>query len=316
MIQERYLNTETSDDMKKVTVVGSSNTDMVVKSGRLPLPGETIVGDSFLMNAGGKGANQAVAIARLGIPTTFVARIGNDMFGQESKVIFENEGINVKYVCTDEENPSGVALITVDEHGENSIVVAAGANAKLSVDDIEMATKEIESSNYLLMQLEIPMQAVEAAANIAHTSGVKIVLNPAPAQYISCDLLEKLYIITPNRGEAELLTGIKILDIETAKEAAMEIIRKGVQNVIITLGSIGSLVCENGEFTLVEAFKVEAIDTTAAGDTFNGALCVGLTEGMTLIEAVVFASKAAAIAVTRMGAQSSIPTRDEICTFK
>lgn len=301
--------------MKKITVVGSCNTDMVVKSNKLPLPGETIVGGNFLMNAGGKGANQAIATARLGVQTTFVTKTGNDMFGKQSVSLFENEGINVDYINSDFKNPSGVALIMVDDRGENSIVVAPGANAELNEEDIKKASKEIATSDILLMQLEIPMKSVVAAAEIAHQHGVKIILNPAPAQTIPSDLLSKLYLITPNRVEAELLTGIKITDLKTAKEAAKAIANDGVDNVIITLGAKGSLIYCDEKFTLVEAFKVKTVDTTAAGDTFNGALCAGLLDGLSLNDAVLFASKAAAISVTRMGAQTAIPTKTEVLAF-
>lgn len=302
--------------MKKITVVGSSNTDMVVKSKRLPLPGETIGGGAFLMNPGGKGANQAVATARLGAKTVFVAKTGNDVFGRKSISTFENEGIDTRFVSSDSTEPSGVALIMVDDHGENSIVVAPGANAKLLPEDIEKAKEEISTSEILLMQLEIPMPAVEAAAEIAYASGVKVVLNPAPVQVLSAELLKKLYLITPNRGEAELLSGIKITGLESAEKAARAIAAKGVQNVIITLGSEGSFILDNGEAYLVKAYEVETVDTTGAGDTFNGAICSALVEGKSMREAVNFASKASAIVVTRMGAQSSIPTRREVDHFK
>lgn len=302
--------------MKKITVIGSCNTDMVVKSNKLPLPGETIVGGSFFMNAGGKGANQAVATARLGVPTVFITKTGNDMFGRQSLSLFEKEGINVDYIVSDMNNPSGVALIMVDERGENSIVVAPGANAQLSEEDILRAKAEIATSEVLLMQLEIPMKTVEEAANIAYSNGVKVVLNPAPAQIISTELLKKLYLITPNRGEAELLTGIKIVDWNSAKEAAKVIADKGVDHVIITLGPKGSLIYSEGVYTVIDIYKVKTIDTTGAGDTFNGALCVGLLDGLCLIDAAKFASKAAAIAVTKLGAQTSIPTKEEVMTFR
>lgn len=301
--------------MKKIIVIGSCNTDMVVRTSRLPMPGETVIGGTFLMNAGGKGANQAIAAARSGVSTTFVTKVGNDMFGKQSFALFEKEGINVDYISFDEKEASGVALITVDEHAENCIVVAPGANGNLNQEDIARAKEEIESSEYLLMQLEIPMKSVEYAADIAYKAGVKVILNPAPAQVISSELLRKLYLITPNQVEAELLTGIKIVDLPSAVEAAKLIVARGARNVIITLGSKGSLICQGGELEMVSAFKVKAVDTTAAGDTYNGALCAALAKGLSLQEAAVYASKGAAISVTRMGAQSSIPTKDEIVNF-
>lgn len=279
------------------------------------MPGETVIGGTFLMNAGGKGANQAIAAARSGVSTTFVTKVGNDMFGKQSFALFEKEGINVDYISFDEKEASGVALITVDEHAENCIVVAPGANGNLNQEDIARAKEEIESSEYLLMQLEIPMKSVEYAADIAYKAGVKVILNPAPAQVISSELLRKLYLITPNQVEAELLTGIKIVDLPSAAEAAKLIVARGARNVIITLGSKGSLICQGGEVEMVSAFKVKAVDTTAAGDTYNGALCAALAKGLSLQEAAVYASKGAAISVTRMGAQSSIPTKDEIVNF-
>lgn len=302
--------------MGKIIIVGSTNTDMVVKSDRLPLPGETVVGGSFFMDPGGKGANQAVASARLGAQTLFVTKTGNDMFGRKSFSLFENEGIGTQFVFSDPTEASGVALIMVDEHGENSIVVASGANAKLLPADVEKARKEIESSDILLMQLEIPMESVETAAKIAYDSNVKVVLNPAPAQALPESLLACLYLVTPNEGEAELLSGVKITDIASAEKAARVIASKGVKNVIITLGSKGSFVLEGNEAYMMEAYKVQTVDTTAAGDTFNGALCVALTEGKSIRDAVDFASKASAIGVTRMGALSSIPTRKEVDCFK
>lgn len=300
---------------KKIFVVGSSNTDMVVRTSRIPRPGETIIGGTFMMIPGGKGANQAVAAARLGGNVTFVARTGNDMFGERSMVNYREAGIDTNYIFKDEEHPSGVALICVDDHAENSIVVSPGANAALSVQDIESVKKELDSAAYLLMQLEIPMETVEHAARLASAAGVKVILNPAPATQLSEALLKNVYLITPNRTEAELLTGITVNDLDDAKLAANKLFDMGVANVIITLGSSGSLIRDAGGFAFQEARKVDAIDTTAAGDVFNGALCVALHEGKEIREAVRFASVAASISVTRMGAQSSIPAREEVNTF-
>ena len=300
---------------KKIFVVGSSNTDMVVRTSRIPRPGETIIGGTFMMIPGGKGANQAVAAARLGGNVTFVARTGNDMFGERSMVNYREAGIDTNYIFKDEEHPSGVALICVDDHAENSIVVSPGANAALSVQDIESVKKELDSAAYLLMQLEIPMETVEHAARLASAAGVKVILNPAPATQLSEALLKNVYLITPNRTEAELLTGITVNDLDDAKLAANKLFDMGVANVIITLGSSGSLIRDAGGFAFQEARKVDAIDTTAAGDVFNGALCVALHEGKEIREAVRFASVAASISVTRMGAQSSIPAHEEVNTF-
>ncbi|MDP3432044.1 MAG: ribokinase [Bacteroidota bacterium] len=297
---------------KKILIVGSSNTDMVIKTHNFPAPGETILGGRFLMNAGGKGANQAVAAARLGGMVTFVGKIGDDIFGKQAVQQLEDEGINVDFVAVDPENPSGVALITVDKKGENSIVVAPGSNGTLSAADFDKAIAELYESEYVLMQLEIPIPTVEHIARMAALKQKKVVLNPAPAAALTDELLQNLYIITPNETEAELLTGIKVTDESSALKAASALNEKGVEIVIITMGSAGAFLLANGNSEIIKAPKVEAVDTTAAGDTFNGALVVALSEGKTIQESIVFANKAAAISVTRIGAQSSVPFRKEI----
>ena len=298
--------------MKKIIVIGSSNIDMVVRTSHLPAPGETILGGEFFMNQGGKGANQAVAVKRLGGNLIFVAKLGNDILGQQSVDYFKKEGIDTKYITLDENSASGVALISVDDHAENSIVVASGANMLLNEQDVDKMLEEMCEGDILLMQLEIPLQTVEYAARKAFGKGVKVVLNPAPARSLPKELFRHLYMVTPNRIEAEMLTGIKIANDADVEKVAEEICAMGVKNVIITLGSKGCLIREEGVSYRIDAFKVEPVDTTAAGDTFNGALCVGLSEGMDLKQAAVMASKASSIAVTRMGAQSSIPYREEL----
>lgn len=297
---------------KKILIVGSSNTDMVIKTHNFPAPGETILGGRFLMNAGGKGANQAVAAARLGGIVTFVGKIGDDIFGKQAVQQLEEEGINVDFVAVDPENPSGVALITVDKKGENSIVVAPGSNGTLSSADFDKAIVELDDSEFVLMQLEIPIPTVEYIARMASKKQKKVVLNPAPAAVLTDELLQNLYILTPNETEAELLTGIKVTDEQSALNAATYLHKKGVKVVIITLGSAGAFLLEGGKSEIISAQKVEAVDTTAAGDTFNGALVVALSEGKTIQESIAFANKAAAISVTRIGAQSSVPYRKEI----
>jgi len=297
---------------KKILIVGSSNTDMVIKTHNFPAPGETILGGRFLMNAGGKGANQAVAAARLGGMVTFVGKIGDDIFGKQAVQQLEDEGINVDFVAVDPENPSGVALITVDKKGENSIVVAPGSNGTLSSADFDKAIAELDDSEFVLMQLEIPIPTVEHIARMAAKKQKKVVLNPAPAAVLTDELLQNLYIITPNETEAELLTGIKVTDEQSALKAALVLNEKGVELVIITMGSAGAFLLSNGKSEIISAPKVEAVDTTAAGDTFNGALVVALSEGKTIQESIAFANKAAAISVTRIGAQSSVPFRKEI----
>lgn len=298
--------------MKKIIVIGSSNVDMVVRTSHLPAPGETILEGEFFMNQGGKGANQAVAIKRLGGNLIFMAKLGNDVLGRQSVGYFKKEGIDTRYIALDEDSASGVALISVDDHAENSIVVASGANMLLNEQDVDKMLEEMCEGDILLMQLEIPLQTVEYAARKAFGKGVKVVLNPAPARSLPKELFRHLYMVTPNRIEAEMLTGIKIANDADVEKVAEEICAMGVKNVIITLGSKGCLIREEGVSYRIDAFKVEPVDTTAAGDTFNGALCVGLSEGMDLKQAAVMASKASSIAVTRMGAQSSIPYREEL----
>lgn len=300
---------------RKILVVGSSNTDMVIKARHLPRPGETILGGSFFMNPGGKGANQAVTIARLGGQVTFICKTGSDIFGHQSQQLFEEEGINTSYIFSDSEHPSGVALITVDENAENCIVVASGANANLLPSDLNKADEAIAEADLILMQLEIPMETVEYVAEQGHRLGKKVILNPAPAHPLSPSLLKHLYMITPNETEAEMISGIKITDEASAIEAAKVLVRMGVQNVIITLGSKGALAYCDKNVEMVPALKVEAVDTTAAGDVVNGALTVALSEGRSLPEAVRFACKASAISVTRVGAQSSVPYRNEVDIF-
>ena len=300
---------------QQILVVGSSNTDMVIKAAHLPRPGETILGGTFFMNPGGKGANQAVTIARLGGPVTFICKTGSDIFGHQSQQLFEEEGINISYIFSDSEHPSGVALITVDEKAENCIVVASGANANLMPSDLARAEEAIEQADLVLMQLEIPMETVCYVADLAWEKGKKVILNPAPAHPLSAELLRRLYLITPNETEAEMISGVKITDESSACEAARVLSGMGVQNVIITLGSKGALIYCDGKSEIVPAWKVEAVDTTAAGDVFNGALTVALSEGRDLKEAARFACKASAISVTRVGAQSSAPYRNEVDIF-
>ena len=300
-------------DRHNILVVGSSNTDMVIKAGHLPRPGETIVGGTFFMNPGGKGANQAVTIARLGASVTFICKTGSDIFGHQSQQLFEEEGINTSYIFSDSEHPSGVALITVDDHAENCIVVASGANANLLPADLVKAEEAIDQADIVLMQLEVPMETVEYVAEIAYRKHKKVILNPAPAHPLSPSLLKHLYMITPNETEAEMISGVKITDRESAVKAACILSEMGVENVIITLGSKGALVYGAEEADFVPALKVEA---TAAGDVFNGALTVALSEGRSQLEAVRFACKASAISVTRVGAQSSVPYRSEVDIFE
>ncbi|MEL6655119.1 MAG: ribokinase [Bacteroidota bacterium] len=299
---------------QNILVIGSSNTDMVIRSSHLPAPGETILGGSFMMNAGGKGANQAVAAAKLNGAVTFIARLGADVFGQQAMVDWQELGIQTDYIVTDSDNPSGIALILVDQKGENCISVALGANAALVPHDINQAVNAVDAADYLLMQLEVPLETVVHAAHLAKQGGAKIVLNPAPAQALPDELLRELSIITPNQTEAELLTGIAVNDLDSAAHAAAYLRQKGVQTVIITMGAQGAYVQSENLEELIPAPKVQTVDTTAAGDTFNGALVVALAEGRPLQEAIRFANAAAAYAVTQPGAQASTPLRHQIIT--
>lgn len=299
----------------KILVVGSTNTDMVVKTDHLPRPGETVLGGTFLMNPGGKGANQAVAAARLGAEVTFVCKTGNDLFGVTTRQQLAEEGIDTSFVFTDPHEPSGVALIAVDNRAENTIVVASGANASLLPLDINKALTAIDACDLVLMQLETPMPTIEYVASLAAERGKRVVLNPAPAATLSEQLLKNLYLITPNETEAELITGIPVRDERSAEQAARTIHRAGVRHVIVTLGKKGALLCEGGHCEVIPAYRVEAVDTTAAGDVFNAGLVVALSEGRNLTDAVRFGAKAAAISVTRMGAQASAPYRSETDAF-
>ena len=298
--------------MGKVVIIGSSNTDMVVKSSRIPVPGETVLGGDFFMNPGGKGANQAVAAARMKGDVTFIAKIGNDSFGREAVLAWQKESIDTSYVVVDPEKPSGVALIMVDSNGENCISVASGANGTLSPEDLAAARHFIENADIVLMQLETPMKTVECAAAMASAKGVRVILNPAPAAKLSQELLACLYLITPNETEAEILTGIKVSDEKTAAQASEILHSAGVKNVIITLGSQGAYLSSTAFKGVIPACRVKAVDTTAAGDVFNGALAVALAENQEWLPAVQLAARAAAISVTRLGAQSSAPFRFEV----
>ena len=299
----------------RIVVVGSSNTDMIAKLPRLPKPGETISGGAFSTAAGGKGANQAVAAARAGAEVGLVARVGEDSFGEQAISGFIDDGIDVQHVTRDPSAPSGVALIFVDERGENCIAVAPGANAGLTPNDVEAAEDLIIGADVVVMQLETPLETVERAAALAREHSVRVILNPAPAQPLSDEILGNVSILTPNESEAELLTGIRVEDDAGAEEAARALVARGVKTVILTLGSRGAFVFESGSGELVPGFEVDAVDTTAAGDVFNGSLAVGLAEGMPLAGAVRFANAAAALSVTKLGAQPSAPTRAEIETF-
>jgi ribokinase len=302
------------DDLKLV-VVGSSNMDLVVRSPRIPVSGETILGGDFLMVPGGKGANQAVAIAKLGARAVFVARLGDDVFGRTSLENFKKERVDTRYVTLTPGVPSGVALINVDAAGNNAIVVAPGANAKLSPDDVYRAQAEITAAGAVVAQLEVPLTTVQCAAELAHQAGVKFVLNPAPAQKLAPALLSLVTVLTPNEIEAQILTGITVVDPESASAAADRLLEAGVESAIITMGAKGFLLAEASRREHIAAEKVNVVDTTAAGDAFTGSLAVGVGQGGSLYDSALFANRAAALSVTRMGAQPSMPTMDEVRNF-
>lgn len=297
---------------KKIVVLGSANTDMVITGRKLPVPGETITGGTFLMNPGGKGANQAVAVARLSArprACVFIAKVGNDVFGRETAARLRRDGIAARLVV-DRKEPSGTALILVDAKGQNVISVALGANGTLAPADIAPYAADIEEAAALLLQLETPVETVQAAAARAKAAGVSVILNPAPARKLPRALYASLDWITPNETEAELLTGVRVTDAASARRARDWFRARGVKHVIITLGAKG-VYCGDDD-RIYPCRKVKAVDCVAAGDTFNGAFVVALAEGAGCAEAIAFAQKAAAISVTRPGAQSSVPFRKEI----
>jgi ribokinase len=298
-----------------IYIIGSSNTDMVVKAERLPVPGETILGGTFLMNAGGKGANQAVAAARLGGNVYFVANLGNDLFGKKAFDLFRQENINTNFITFDNTNPSGIALINVDANGENCIAVAPGANAFLTPELLSHVFDAITLPAFMLVQLEIPIRTVEYLIELSASKSIPIIINPAPANKIKEGLLKHVYAITPNETEAELLTGIKIVNDNDAQIAAKEFHKKGVKQVVITLGKRGAYWSDTINEGWIASPTVTAADTTAAGDCFSGALAVALADDKTLAVAVEFACVAASISVTRMGAQASMPTQNEVEEF-
>jgi len=295
----------------RILVIGSSNTDMTAKTRILPCPGETVLGGVFTMGAGGKGANQAVAAQRLGGQVQFICKVGRDMFGDNAIAQYRKEGLDTSGILRSE-LPSGVALIYVDEHAENCIVVASGANGDLTEADIESSRAAIESCSILLLQLETPIPSVLKAARLAHQAGATVVLNPAPACALPEEVFRYIDLFIPNETELATFSGLPVNNAEEAQKAAAAMQEKGVGKLIVTMGSKGALICDGGPADFVPAHKVKAVDTTAAGDTFCGALCVALSEGKSLRDATAFATAASALTVQKMGAQNSIPYRNEI----
>ena len=301
--------------MNRLVVLGSVNADHVLRVPHFPRPGETLTGHSYQVVPGGKGANQAVAAARLGAPVSFIARIGDDAIGQQMRQGFEQDGIDVSAVELDETLPTGIAIIYVSDEGENSIGISAEANGALSPAMVKRHEAMIADAHTLLLQLEVPLESVFEVAKLARSHGTRVVLNPAPAQPLSSELLALVDLITPNQTEAELLTGVKVSDEASAAQAAARFHQMGISDVMITLGSQG-VYCSNArQQQLIPGFRVEAVDTTAAGDTFNGALLAAELAGADFNAAVRFAHGAAALSVTKFGAQSSIPGKREVDAF-
>jgi len=299
--------------MSKIVVIGSINTDMVVRSSTIPAPGQTLMGHSFRITGGGKGANQAVAAARLGADVSLIARIGSDAFGEMSIESFKKEKISTENIYTDSEAPSGVAIIVVDDKGENIIVVAPGANAILNEKDIQDAEDVIKKAGIILLQLEIPMRTVAEGIRLAKKHDRMVMLNPAPAASIPEEILHSVDIITPNQTEALTITGIAVNDAVTAQQACDLLHGMGILTVIITMGEQGAYISSDSYKGLVPGFNAGAVvDTVAAGDTFCGGLAIAVSEGKSLQQAVQFANAAAALSVTKAGAQASIPERSEV----
>ncbi|MDV6250001.1 ribokinase [Vibrio sp. EA2] len=301
--------------MNKLVVLGSVNADHVLQVPSFPRPGETLHGRNYQVIPGGKGANQAVAAARLNADIGFIACVGDDSFGINIRENFKMDGIDISAVKMQPNCPTGIAMIQVADSGENSICISAEANAKLTAESIEPDLDRIGRADYLLMQLETPICAIEKAARVAKDAKTNVILNPAPARELSDELLACIDVITPNETEAEVLTGVTVTDDDSAQEAANVLHSKGIEIVMITLGARGVWLSQNGRGEIIPGFRVDATDTTAAGDTFNGALVTGLLEGLFLESAIKFAHAAAAISVTRFGAQTSIPTREEVDAF-
>ncbi|ELI1838531.1 ribokinase [Vibrio fluvialis] len=301
--------------MNKLVVLGSVNADHVLQVPSFPRPGETLHGRNYQVIPGGKGANQAVAAARLKADIGFIACVGDDSFGINIRESFKLDGMNISGVKMHPNCPTGIAMIQVSDSGENSICISAEANARLTAEAIEPDLARIREAKYLLMQLETPIDGIVKAAQVAKEARTNVILNPAPARELPDELLSCVDVITPNETEAEVLTGITVTDDESAQLAADALHRKGIEIVMITLGAKGVWLSQNGRGTLIPGFRVQATDTTAAGDTFNGALVTGLLEEMPLESAIKFAHAAAAISVTRFGAQTSIPNRAEVDAF-
>jgi ribokinase len=298
-----------------IAIFGSINMDLVARSARLPKPGETLTGHAFQTIPGGKGANQAVACARLGARTHLVGRVGGDVFGKRLKQELENEGVNHINVLIDQNISSGVALIAVEDSAENMIIVIPGSNGTVGEADLARLEDVLPQSQVLLLQLEIPLQAVISAARLAREHQVKVILDPAPAQALPNEIFPLLDIITPNETETERLVGFPLKTKQDAARAARNLKKRGVRDVIIKMGGHGAFALIDDQEHFFDVFRVEAVDTVAAGDAFNGALAVGLSEGLSIDEAIRWGMACGALSVTKEGAQPAMPERDELLTF-
>jgi ribokinase len=304
--------------MKKegILVIGSANMDMVVFTERFPRPGETVLGKQFAMFPGGKGANQAVCCAKLGGKTMFLGKMGKDVFQKKLCSGMKNDGVNLEHLLIDTEEPTGVALITVDDNGQNEIVVASGSNMKLMAADIQAKKILFSRAEIVLTQLEIPLETVIASAKLAKENGCIFILNPAPGTALPLKLLGLIDFLTPNETELEIISGMKVSDEASAVTAAKSLLKKGIHNIIITLGEKGALIVNPTHEKLIPTRRVPVVDTTAAGDAFNGAFAYSLANGAEVEEAIRFANTAASFSVTRKGAQSSMPSMKEIWTLE
>lgn len=299
--------------MKKVVVFGSFAADLTSRADKLPKPGETIIGSSFKIGPGGKGSNQGVAAKRAGADMIMITKVGKDVFGNIALDFYKNEGMDTKHVFIDQELETGTALIMVDENtAENQILVVSGACGNITEEDIKSVEHILSDAEIILMQLEINTDATQRVVNLAHQHGVKVVLNPAPAMPISKDILSKVFIATPNEHEAEALTGVKVTDEASADKAAQKLMEMGVENVVITLGKEGTYIKTKTECRSIKGLTVDAVDTTGAGDSFNGAFVTALAEGKDIFDAAKFANAAGALSVTKYGTAPAMPFRDEI----
>jgi ribokinase len=296
--------------MTDILVIGSLNADLVVRAPRFPAPGETIQGEDLVIFPGGKGANQAVAAARLGAKVAMVGRVGKDSFGTTLIDNLKNNKVDVRHILRDDSTPTGTAVIVLDSHGQNTIVVSPGANGKVNSTDIE--PEAFMDSPILLAQFEIPLETVIYSANLAREKKLRILLNPAPARTLPDELLMTVDYIVPNETELGLLTGKPVNNLGSIEEACRSLVARGAQNIIVTLGANGALIVNKNRAKHIPAYEVKVVDTTAAGDAFVGGLAVGLLNGKSLEDAVQYACACGALAVTKFGAQPSLPTTEDI----